>query len=117
MKKALKQLLNALDRLADDGHDEVRDTDVSEQMFDAVHKTLVEPLPGYELPEEFGMFSAEGNAGVRAILADFLAHPEFPAAKALATPKERLNAFQDIEVESRDGNTHDEYFGYSDDYE
>lgn len=56
MKKALKQLLNSLDKLAEGDHDEVLDTDVREQMHDVVYKTLVEPVAGYELPEEFGMF-------------------------------------------------------------
>ena len=35
------------------------------------------------------------------------------AAKGLKTPKERLAAFQNVEVESKEGNTYDEYFGYA----
>lgn len=117
MKKALKQLINSLDKLADNGHDEVMDTDVREQMYDAVHQLLVEPQAEYELPDEFGMFSPEGNALVKAILAKFAAHPEFAEAKKLPTAKERLDAFQDIDVESAEGNTYDEYFGYNDSFE
>jgi len=117
MKKALKQLLNSLDKLVDDGQEEVMDTDVRERMHDAVYKMLVQPQPDYQLPDEFGMFSPEGNEQVRAILANFLAHAEFAEAKTLPTPKARLDAFQDIEVESAAGNTYDEYFGYNDSFE
>jgi hypothetical protein len=117
MKKAVKQLLNALDKLGEGGHDEVMDTDVREQMSDALHKTLVEPQPDYQLPEEFGMFSPEGNKKVKAALSKFFAHPEFVEAKKLPTPKARLDAFQDVEVESDGGNTLDEYFGYDDSFE
>ncbi|HEX8342118.1 MAG TPA: hypothetical protein VF624_14525 [Tepidisphaeraceae bacterium] len=117
MKKALKQLLNALDKLAEGGHDEVTDTDVREQMHDAVYKTLVEPQADYQLPEEFGMFSPEGNKNVKAILTKFFAHPEFAQAMKLSTPKARLGVFQDVEVESSEGNTYDEYFGYDDSFE
>jgi hypothetical protein len=117
LKKALRLLLNALDKLAEDGHEEVTDTDVREQMHDAVYKTLVEPVAGYHLPGEFGMFTPEGNLRVRAILAKFLTHSEVVATNYFPTPKERLDAFQDVEVESADGSTYDDYFGYNDSFE
>ena len=112
-KKALKKLLDDLDKLVEE-HDELGDTDVREQMYDAVHKSFIVPLPGYALPSSFGMFSDEGNRKVHAALQKFLAHPEVVAdAKSLATPEARLAAFQDIDVESSEGNAHDEYFGYA----
>lgn len=117
MKKALKQLLNALDKLVEAGHDEVMDTDVREQMHEAIYKSFVEPEAEYRLPDEFGMFSAEGNQKVKNILTKFLGHPETSEAKNLPTPKARLDAFQDIDVESSEGNTYDEYFGYNDSFE
>jgi hypothetical protein len=61
------------------------------------------------------MFSDEGNALVKAALSRFLTHPDLVAAtKNLKTPRERLDAFQDLEVESSEGNNYDEYFGYAD---
>lgn len=117
MKKALKQLLDALDELAEGGHDEVTDTDVRERMHEAVFRTLVDPQADYQLPDEFGMFSPEGNREVKAILSKFITHPEFADAKKLPSPKERLDVFQDVEVESVGGNTYDEYFGYNDSFE
>jgi hypothetical protein len=113
MKKALKQLINALDKVFEE-HEEVGDTAVREFMYDAVHKSLIVPQPGYELPDDFGMFSEEGNRKVRAALKKFFAHPEVAAAPTrLKTPKERLDAFQDGDVESSEGNMYDEYFGYA----
>jgi hypothetical protein len=95
MKKALKQLINTLDKVFEE-HEEVG------------------PQPGYELPAEFGIFSDEGDRKVRAALKKFLTHPELAAAATrLKTPKERLDAFQDNDVESSEGNTYDEYFGYA----
>jgi hypothetical protein len=114
MKTALKQLIIALDKVFEE-HEEVGDTAVREFMYDAVRKSFIVPQAGYELPKEFGMFSKEGNLRVRTVLKKFLAHPEVAAAaKKLKTPKERLDAFQDVEVESPEGNTYDEYFGYAD---
>lgn len=117
MKKALKQLLDNLDAIVEEGHDELLDTDVREQMADAVHQTLVDPQEDYELPDTFGMFSDEGNAMVKTALEKFLSHAEVAAAKKIPTAAARLDAFQDIDVESTEGNTYDEYFGYDDSYE
>lgn len=112
MKKALKAVLNALDKIAED-HEEVTDTDVREQMREAVERALLEPVADYELPDEFGMFEPEGNAKVKAALAKFIDAARLESA-ALKTRAERLRAFQNDEVESRDGNNYDEYFGYDD---
>lgn len=113
MKKALKQLIDALDKVFEE-HAEVGDTDVREQMYDAVHKGFIMPQPGYKLPAEFGMFSDEGDRLVRTAMEEFLAHPDVAAAsRSLKTPEARLAAFQDIDVESSEGNTYDEYFGYA----
>src|SRR5690242_3759742 len=108
MKKALRQLIDALDRVFETD-EEVGDTMVREAMADAVQRAFVAPEAGYVLPAEFGMFSPAGNAKVRRALERFLAHPEVVAAgKALRTPKERLEAFQDPDVESKEGNGYDE---------
>lgn len=114
MKKSLKALLNALDKITEE-FEEVTDTDVREQMRDAVEKSLLDPVSGYKLPDEFGMFESKGNAKVKAALTKFIeaAKVEVKAA-GLKTRADRLRAFQDIDVESRDGSTYDEYFGYDD---
>lgn len=116
MKKALKQLLNGMDKMVEEGYDEVEDTDVRERMHDAIYKMLVEPVGGYQLPDEFGMFSAKGNQRVKATLTKFFNHPEFAAAQKLPTPKARLDAFQDDDVVSSEDSTYDDYFGYNDSF-
>ena len=117
MKTALKELLDALDELADDENFcEVQDTEVREQLHDAVYRTLVEPEPGF-VQEEFGMLDPAGDERLKSILAKFFAHPEFAAARQLPTPKARLDAFQDHTVLSSTGNSYDEYFGYNDSFE
>jgi hypothetical protein len=114
MKKSLKALLNAMDKIAED-YEEVLDTDVREQMRDAIEKSLLAPVAGYTLPEEFGMFAPKGNAKVKAALAKFIEAAKGEAAAArLKTRADRLRAFQDIDLKSRKGNTYDEYFGYDD---
>lgn len=113
MKQALLKMLESFDKLVEDGFDEVLDTDVREQMADVITSTLVDPKPDYELPSTFGMFSDEGNQKVAAILRDFLAHPEFAIAQQLPTDRDRLRAFEDIDVETEEGSTYDEYFGCS----
>jgi hypothetical protein len=71
MKKALKQLINALDKAFEE-HEEVGNTAVREQMYEAVHKAFIVPPTGYSLPAKFGMFSDAGDKKVRAALQKFL---------------------------------------------
>jgi len=111
MKTALKQLLNALDRIFD-VHEELGDTAVRETLRSVIQNAFIAPKPGYQLPDEFGMFSPAGNKKVKATLAKFLAHPEVAEASNLGTPSERLAAFQDRDVVSSEGVTYDEYFGH-----
>lgn len=114
MERALKKLIDALDKVFEE-HEEVGDTDVREQMYDAVHRGFIVPQASYTLPDKFGMFSDEGDKEVRAALQQFLADPEvITAITSLGTPEARLTAFQDTEVKSSEGNTYEEYFGYAD---
>ena len=112
IKKALKELVRGLDRIFEK-HDEVGDTDVREQMFVAILSGFITPVKGYKLPEKFGMFSEKGNMLVRSALHKFLEHPEITVArKRLKSPEDRLHAFQDNDVETVQGTSIFEYFGY-----
>ena len=113
IQKALKHLLNHLDEIFGQ-HEEIGDTAVREQMYDAVRNKFIVPRAGYNLPVKFGMLSDEGDKLIRAALQTFLEHPDIMAAsKSLDTPETRLAAFQDMDVKSIRGNTCDEYFGYA----
>lgn len=107
----LKGLLDALDVVAVN-HEEVTDTEVRGHIRAAVHNGFIAPKAGFKLPRKFGMFSAAGDRAVRSVLQSFLDSPDVKrAAEELPTPQERLDAFQDITVQSANGNTYDEYFG------
>ena len=83
---------------------------------DSITRALLKPEPGYSLPNEFGMFSAEGNAKVKSALSLLIdeAKIEVVGLDLFLTPEARLDAFQDIEIRSQQGNTYDEYFGHAD---
>lgn len=110
--KDLKQLLNDLDQVAE-VHGEVGDTEVRERMGDVLLAAFFKPAGDARVPEELGMFSPEGNRAVAQALVRFL-HAVKPkiGSEGLATPQERLNAFQDEEIESAQGMYYDDYFGY-----
>ncbi|MGL6073060.1 MAG: hypothetical protein ACRC8S_02740 [Fimbriiglobus sp.] len=117
MKKPLKALLNAMDKIAEE-YEEVTDTAVREEMASAIESALLTGVAGYELPDDFGMFEPKGNAKVKVALAKFIAAALIEVEVAgLKTREDRLRAFQDDEVESSEGNTYDEYFGYDDSLE
>ena len=118
IKKPLLQLLNEFDRIAQT-YEEIGDTDVREQIRVALNDGYVTPKDGFELPETFGMFEAEGNAQVGAALRQFLAAANKIAAqrKNLQTAKGRLRSIQDENVTSDAGTLYDEYWGYVDEDE
>ncbi len=113
MKSILKCLLNRLDAVERD-HEEVGDTDVREQMSVAIFHAFVAKTPDYGLPSEFGLFDPEGDAAVRAALAEFV---EAAGRLPLTTPQDRFAAFQDGTVRSDAGRTVDHHFGHAADWE
>jgi hypothetical protein len=114
MKQLLRRLLNRLERVAE-SHPEVFDTDVREAMFGAVFDGFVRPRPGFALPDDYAMFSPEGNRAVRDALAEYVESANNDAAEAGLTGfHARLAAFQDGEVVSRGGSYYDDFFGWAD---
>ncbi len=112
LKRALKQFLTALDRIYAK-HEELGDTAVRDSMFAAILRSFIKPEKAYMLPARFGMFDEQADILVRAAIQRFLSHPEVAAAcRLLKSPEERLNAFQDEEVETSEGTNFFEYFGY-----
>jgi hypothetical protein len=113
VKRVVKALLNAMDRISED-YPEVTDTEVRVRMRQAITDGFIDPRPGYVLPDEFGMAGEEGEARVKAALARFLAKARVQAGKAgLSTSEARLRAFQD-DVQSDDGSEYDLYFNHVD---
>lgn len=112
MKKPLIALLDAMDEIYEQ-HVELGDTAVRERMREVIENALLAPVAGYVIPDEFGLFEPEGDAKVKAALARFIEAARGDAA-GLTIREDRLLAFQDVSVESGEGNTYDEYFGYDD---
>src|SRR6516165_3029968 len=113
MKKLVKALLNAMDRI-EEGHAEVTDTEVRVNMRKTITDGFIDPKPGFVLPEDFGMADDEGNAKVKAALARFLAKArDWAQTAGISTAEARLRAFQD-DVQSNDGSEYDMYFNHVD---
>jgi hypothetical protein len=100
------------------GHYEAGDTAVRDCRYLAVYHGFIEQTAGYALPNEFGMYTAEGNAWNKAALAKFIKAATAEAKKlGLDTPEARFEAFQDGRVSSREGSSYDDHFGSADSYE
>jgi hypothetical protein len=109
--RPLKALLDEMARIGTK-FPEVEDTDVREQMHDAVYRAFVLRDDAYKMPPEFGMFTSAGNTAVHAALVKFLKDAVPLAQRAgLTSPRARLDAFQDVRVTGSDGQLFDAYFG------
>jgi hypothetical protein len=114
LKNALQELLDNLDKI-DDKHQELQDTAVREELHQAVIDHFVYASPGDDFPlsGDYAMFTDEGNEEIYTALGQFLNHLEVRTALTQMTPQERLDAFQDDDVESSNGSTYDNYFGWA----
>jgi len=110
-----RDLHHWLDKV-EDKYPQIRDMAVREELSGAIDYFIFDSSGGeFPLNTHFAMFSDEGNEEVRKALLQFLTHPEVKAARVeLTTPQARLDAFQDGDVESSNGSTYDNYFGWSD---
>lgn len=113
MKDILLELLDTLEKIGST-HGEIYDTEVREQMFDAVYQGFIAPQPNYLLPERFGLYDAEANQLVRAALTKYIAGAnEAAEAKGLVSPSARLAEFQKAGVyTTNEGQSGDEFFGW-----
>ncbi len=94
-------------------HRELYDTDVREQVGEAIWRGFVRLEPGYVLPDNFGMFTAEGNRSVRIALDSFLTHACTAAlASGLTSSDRRLDAFRNRKVTTDTGRIYDSFFGH-----
>ena len=114
MDDILVRLLNRLEAIGNVS-DELYDTDVRERMYEAVLRGFLKPEPGYELGNEFGMFTPQGNRAVRSALSEYIVAANEMANEAGGmTFHQRLEAFQSSTAQSTNEQTHDEFFGWAD---
>ena len=113
MEKLLRKLLEDLEAIEEE-HEEVGDTAVREALRAAIDDGFIHAKAGYLLGDDFEMYTAKGNKRVKAALRRFLERaPRVAQKEGLDTPRARLDAFQNREVESAGGNYYDDYFGYA----
>lgn len=114
IRDAVSSLYTELEKLSEQ-HDELFDTDVREALHETLSYVFVwgEPLP--KMPVSYGMFSAEGDAAVAAVMERFIA-AALPAASAegLAVGQQRLDALQDESIETPAGEHFDLFIGDAD---
>ena len=112
MEQVLKNLLNQLDLISEENA-EILDSDVRVQLSDALFNCYFDPIDDYDLPDDFGLFSDEGNQSLRAALKSFVNDAIAVAIQLnLKTPEEKLGEFQNDNVESNLGSVYDDYFGF-----
>ncbi len=108
----LQSLIEALDSVSDES-EEVNDTDVREQLSEALHGLLLDPR-GFQLPQEIGMFDAKGNQRVLTALERFRADYIAAGGQALASTVDADQYIQSPDIVSGRGSAYDEYFGHAD---
>ena len=114
MKELLKSLLNDMENIWDE-HGELTDTVIRDGMREAIDRGFITPTKDYEVPDDFGMDSPEGNAKVKGALGKYIRAANAAAESAgLSTREQRLRAFQDSDVLSQSGYGYDEFFGHDD---
>jgi hypothetical protein len=113
MAALLKQVMEELEVIGE-AHDELYDTDIKENLFEAVCAGFVKPQAGFRLFDDFGLASEEANHQVQAALARYLqAANERALELGLTTPRQRLHAFQNGEVCTDEGQYPDDFFGWA----
>ena len=115
MDELLRELLETLEEIGR-SHEELYDSDCRDTLGDAVFHLFINPSPGYELPDDFGLDSDDANQRVRAALRHYVDSARESAAKlGLADFHARLAAFQNGDVRtSRGQKQFDAFFGWSD---
>lgn len=113
MDELLQTLLNRLESIGED-HEELYDTEVRQQMGNAIRDGFVRPRAGFMVPEQFGMLSDEANNKVRNAIIDYISQAKEKAAELGITRfHDRLAAFQNPDVQaSLPGSTYEEFFGH-----
>ena len=113
MKDALLKLLERLDEIGNE-HEELFDSDVGQNMGNAIMDGFVRHQLQYEIPHDFGMFSEEANLAVREAIAEYVSAANKKADElGIGAFHDRLNALQDDSVVTAQRNDYEEFIGHS----
>jgi hypothetical protein len=73
LRNVLQVLLEELEAVGAK-YEEIYDTEVRVNMFEAVARSFMKPEPGYILPQDYGMYQEEGNVAIRKALENILSN-------------------------------------------
>lgn len=115
MNELLLELLNRLDAIGADNHEEIYDSECRSQMRRPIFLGFIKPEKGYVVPDDFGLYSPEANRAVREALVRYIDAANAKAAElGIHTFHERLAAFQTNDVRSDvEWNYFDDFFSWS----
>src|SRR5438477_12952574 len=105
MRELLLKLLLRLEAIGND-HEEAGDTVCRDAMRSAVFRSFLRPEPGFEFPDDYGLYDPDANLAVKETIEEFVS-----AARGLAPSlgltnfQQRLAAFQDPSVSTEGGTT------------
>ena len=95
-----------------DAHAELFDTEVRERLWTIIDSVLIIQTSPVEIPEELGMFSAEGNAQLRDVLDKNLRRLiQVFDALDLDTERKRRVSFLNPELRTERGHSVEDFFG------
>ena len=113
MNDILKNLLDQLEGIGED-HEVLFDSDVRQNMSNAIVEAFVRSRKDYAVPDNLGMFSDEANDAVKSVIVRYIADASRKADEiGLLSFHARLSAVQDGSVRSYGGNDYDEFLGHS----
>jgi len=94
-------------------HPELYDTDVRERMWEVTDRVLIQQTGDVEVPEDLGMFSAEGNRELRECLEQNLENLKAAFdVFGLDTEAKRLRSFFNPRLRTEGGTFIEDFFGH-----
>jgi hypothetical protein len=110
MTALLRELLERLEEIGED-HSEIYDSGVRDRMGAAIWEGFVAPQPGFAVPAEFGMFSAEGDQLVYKAISEYVEKANRRADElSMNAQDERLRAFEQHGIDTTKGEQFDDFF-------
>jgi hypothetical protein len=87
---------------------------VVKKISEPIWNLFVYPIDKYELPDDFGLDSQDGNQRVKQAVKTYIEEANKIALASSMNLDERLDAFQDMNVRTQDGSQVDDWFYWQD---
>jgi hypothetical protein len=114
MPQLLLELLQELESIGIN-NEELCDTELCcEKISEPIWNLFVYPIDKYDLPDDFGLYSQDGNQRVKQALKTYIDGANIIAVASSMNLDERLDAFQNMNVITQDGSQVADWFYWSD---